>query len=1591
MVLAPTTKTNQREHSEDGPHMSESHSPQMNTLHASPSEADLPVATMLDEHQVTPPGNDDPSTTEPAPIVPKQSGESCYESQEVDPDPGVMFLGKDRRKRMKPILELPLEDSVSDSLFVPRSQNMSNLLCHPFRDVDISFNTGPQTYGRKASRKEDQVYLGPESVPVDELFYGHAPLESELDHPHGAESSLDNKDFVVLPSTAFSSGRTLYVNARMKYYLQSPLVDFSKGNQRRVAIVPYPNHIGRKHYSLSITVFSGSPKFSTIRSNRSKWIHLTAPARRVFDDDKADAFHIAEPISSQDDHDDPDWKALEKWKYMTAEDDILPIYGESGSEGEYEPDTWKEMEREEKEKGRDELARIVGPSRSQPLAAKEVEDAICLATKQMEEQWHSNKKPKLERKAWWFWMKSRRDHTAKLQMDSFTDKVKILDCRLAKLREAIAGEEWSNTKQVAKQCKALEPSIFDREDIRWRIEVLGSRKVPIKFPRTAKQPKVPSLTSKKQPLDAGEEDLEIDFHDSESSDGSLGNFVVQDETEDDGQDPVGHNEDPFLADVEEDAGRTIRTQDADNAVKLAEPQNMQTPSSHPKSERPNDIYLKVSVRIPMSVVDLTLDSDPVEPVLSAPEPKAKSGVKTPPVEIGDVSDMFERPKPKKPVFKKPPVYKETTHEDTTIITLDSDSAETTTAGSPPSKRKPLPAHDDVSGIMSMHPDELVERQDRKRLLLWRVAHTPSKNRFAARKHMKGINFERLRSDNIQALERLLKHKRRMPEMSMDVSETIMLIASWHVCWAIPVVTDQSGIKVHHIRDTQADMEGFPDFYDSLLDCLEKCNEALNHVERTPTKKRKAISHDAEDNLSPRPFRKKKFEVTESQETLDKRQAAQIRMRGDDERRREEQRRRQELSSRLIAMGSSALGSSAVVVNPGKLENQETILLNPEFGNGIAIKEHQKEGLQFLWREITAEPDDLQGCLLAQTMGLGKTMQVIALLVALADSSRSPSTNICEQVPPRLREQHTLILCPPALLENWWDEFLIWAPRPLPDSVGEVRKVSVSFSVEQRLHEIQAWSENGGVLLIGYDTFKRLISDETKIETKKSGQIKTPHDTAKHKSIKRALLERANLVVADEAHHFKSRFSQVNLAMGKFQTRSRIALTGSPLNNNLDEYYTLIDWIAPNYLGSPTEFKATYEEPIREGLYQDSTDSQYYRSRTKLKALEMELEPKVHRADVSVLHAALHGKMEFVIVLPLTKIQEQLYVVFVNSMRASVTSVEPRPTSLWSWLGLLQLLCNHPSSFREYALALKTKLEKAVRDASQEDGKSIGRVSEDSGKPKDTGQERREPVTKMEPQQHPVDPRQSEKKHIGEADKDTEGDEEEAALVSIPGVPEAFVKSADEYENIFMQQNEDPDDPALSYKMVVLMRILDLSNTAGDKVLVFSHRIATLNYIQKQLERAHKIYLRIDGKTLPQKRQSITKAFNEGTAGICLISTGAGGTGLNLFGANRVVILDEHWNPAWEQQAVGRAYRIGQPKPVYVYRLTAGGTFEQALQNLALFKEQLATRVVDKKNPSRNALKHGGRYLYPPQPIERKDCTPCVGQDPLVLDRLLVNE
>lgn len=138
-----------------------------------------------------------------------------------------------------------------------------------------------------------------------------------------------------------------------------------------------------------------------------------------------------------------------------------------------------------------------------------------------------------------------------------------------------------------------------------------------------------------------------------------------------------------------------------------------------------------------------------------------------------------------------------------------------------------------------------------------------------------------------------------------------------------------------------------------------------------------------------------------------------------------------------------------------------------------------------------------------------------------------------------------------------------------------------------------------------------------------------------------LLDGPNIIIADEAHQLKNPATKISEATRGFRSMSRIAMTGSPLSNNLLEYWSMIDWIDPLFLGPRKEFEQKYVQPINDGLYADSSIPERRKCLKMLRVLKNDIGPKVHRMDISVIQQDLPPKTEFLIKVPLTALQLEM--------------------------------------------------------------------------------------------------------------------------------------------------------------------------------------------------------------------------------------------------------------------------------------------------------------------------------------------------------------
>jgi SNF2 family DNA or RNA helicase len=159
----------------------------------------------------------------------------------------------------------------------------------------------------------------------------------------------------------------------------------------------------------------------------------------------------------------------------------------------------------------------------------------------------------------------------------------------------------------------------------------------------------------------------------------------------------------------------------------------------------------------------------------------------------------------------------------------------------------------------------------------------------------------------------------------------------------------------------------------------------------------------------------------------------------------------------------------------------------------------------------------------------------------------------------------------------------------------------------------------------------------------------------------------------------------------------------------------------------------------------------------------------------------------------------------------------------------------------------------------------------------------------------------------------------------------------------------------SGKMLALYDILSESMDQGHKVLIFSQFTSVLKNIAKMLDKDEIKYLYLDGNTKSEDRMALTKKFNGGSINIFLISLKAGGTGLNLTGADTVIHFDPWWNPAVEEQATDRAHRIGQKKNVEVIKLLSKGTIEEKIFNLQEKKKEIINNVINQDMNEDNVM------------------------------------
>ncbi|KAH9771399.1 protein CHROMATIN REMODELING 20 [Citrus sinensis] len=593
-----------------------------------------------------------------------------------------------------------------------------------------------------------------------------------------------------------------------------------------------------------------------------------------------------------------------------------------------------------------------------------------------------------------------------------------------------------------------------------------------------------------------------------------------------------------------------------------------------------------------------------------------------------------------------------------------------------------------------------------------------------------------------------------------------------------------------------------------------------------------------------------------------------------------------------------------IVNVVREKGEEAVRIPSSIS--AKLKAHQVVGIRFMWENIiqsirkVKSGDKGLGCILAHTMGLGKTFQVIAFLYT---AMRSVNLGL----------RTALIVTPVNVLHNWKQEFMKWRPSELkPLRVFMLEDVSR----DRRAELLAKWRAKGGVFLIGYTAFRNLSFG------------KHVKDRNMAREICHALQDGPDILVCDEAHMIKNTRADTTQALKQVKCQRRIALTGSPLQNNLMEYYCMVDFVREGFLGSSHDF----QNPIENGQHTNSTSEDVKIMNQRSHILYEQLKGFVQRMDMNVVKKDLPPKTVFVITVKLSPLQRRLYKRFLDlhGFTNDRVSNEKIRKSFFAGYQALAQIWNHPG---------------------------ILQLTKDKGYP---SREDAEDSSSDENMDYNV--------VIGEKPRNMND--------FLQGKNDDGFFQKDWWNDLLHEHTYKELD--YSGKMVLLLDILTMCSNMGDKSLVFSQSIPTLDLIefylsklprpgkQGKLWKKGKDWYRLDGRTESSERQKLVERFNEPLnkrVKCTLISTRAGSLGINLHSANRVIIVDGSWNPTYDLQAIYRAWRYGQTKPVFAYRLMAHGTMEEKIYKRQVTKEGLAARVVDRQQVHRTISKEEMLHLF----------------------------
>ncbi|TYG90167.1 hypothetical protein ES288_A12G160900v1 [Gossypium darwinii] len=411
-----------------------------------------------------------------------------------------------------------------------------------------------------------------------------------------------------------------------------------------------------------------------------------------------------------------------------------------------------------------------------------------------------------------------------------------------------------------------------------------------------------------------------------------------------------------------------------------------------------------------------------------------------------------------------------------------------------------------------------------------------------------------------------------------------------------------------------------------------------------------------------------------------------------------------------------------------------------------------------------------------------------------------------------------------------------------------------------------------------------------------------------------------IVVVDEAHRLKNEKSKLYSACLEIKTHRRIGLTGTIMQNKIMELFNLFDWAAPGSLGAREHF---YDEPLKHGQ-RATAPERFIRVAGERKQHLVAVLHKymLRRTKEATIGQLMLGKEDNVVFCAMSELQKRVYQRMLQLPDVQCLINKDLPCSCGSPLAQVEC-CKR--------IVPKGIIWPYLHRGSPEGCDScpfclvlpcLVRLQQISNHLE---------LIKPNPRDEPDKQRK------------------DAEFASAVFGPDIDMVGGNAPSKSFM----DLSDTRYCGKMRALEKLMSSWALMGDKILLFSYSVRMLDILEKFLIRKGFCFSRLDGSTPTNMRQSLVDEFNSSPSKqVFLISTRAGGLGLNLVSANRVVIFDPNWNPAQDLQAQDRSFRFGQRRHVVVFRLLAAGSLEELVYSRQVYKQQLSNIAVSGKMEKR---------------------------------------